>query len=212
MASTHTAGFARRGGLLYPMLVIAAIAVIVFSAVGVATMMGWMPAALSGVSNAPRSAASEQRLAATDTRAPGGALPAVPTAPTPQAAPEVPHAPTAAPVAPECADCGVIESIRAVEVKGDASWMGAGGGAAVGALVGSQIGHGRGQMLASGLGAGAGAYGGIQLEKELKKTVKYQVRVRMPDGNVRTFVRSRQPQFAVGQKVRLTDRGLIAAG
>ena len=38
---------ARKGGLLYPMLVIAAIAVIAFSATGIATMLGWMPPALS---------------------------------------------------------------------------------------------------------------------------------------------------------------------
>ena len=37
-----------QSGLLYPLMVIAAIAVTVFSAVGVATMMGWMPGALSG--------------------------------------------------------------------------------------------------------------------------------------------------------------------
>ena len=43
----------RRGGLLYPMLVIAAIAVIVFSVTGIATMMGWLPNALSGRDPAP---------------------------------------------------------------------------------------------------------------------------------------------------------------
>lgn len=34
----------KRQGILYPAMVIAAIALIVFSAVGIATMMGWMPA------------------------------------------------------------------------------------------------------------------------------------------------------------------------
>ena len=33
----------RRQGLLYPMMVIAAIAVIVFSVVGIASMAGWLP-------------------------------------------------------------------------------------------------------------------------------------------------------------------------
>lgn len=36
------------GGLLYPMMVIAAIAVIVFSILGIASVTGWMPSALSG--------------------------------------------------------------------------------------------------------------------------------------------------------------------
>ena len=35
-------------GLLYPMMVIAAIAVIVFSLLGIATVMGWMPQGLVG--------------------------------------------------------------------------------------------------------------------------------------------------------------------
>jgi hypothetical protein len=34
-------------GLLYPLMVIAAIAVIVFSVLGMATIMGWMPSALA---------------------------------------------------------------------------------------------------------------------------------------------------------------------
>jgi hypothetical protein len=34
-------------GLLYPMMVIAAIAVIVFSIVGILTIMGWMPSAMA---------------------------------------------------------------------------------------------------------------------------------------------------------------------
>ena len=35
-------------GLLYPMMIIAAIAVIVFSIVGIASMAGWMPNAMLG--------------------------------------------------------------------------------------------------------------------------------------------------------------------
>ena len=35
-------------GLLYPMMVIAAIAVIVFSILGIATVMGWLPSGLVG--------------------------------------------------------------------------------------------------------------------------------------------------------------------
>ena len=37
-----------RTGLLYPMMVIAAIAVIVFSLIGIATVMGWLPQGLVG--------------------------------------------------------------------------------------------------------------------------------------------------------------------
>ena len=43
-------------GLLYPMMVIAAIAVIVFSIVGMVSIAGWMPNALSGSLQGPRAA------------------------------------------------------------------------------------------------------------------------------------------------------------
>jgi hypothetical protein len=43
-------------GILYPLMLIAAAAVIVFSIAGIATMMGWMPGALSSDA-APRQSA-----------------------------------------------------------------------------------------------------------------------------------------------------------
>ena len=41
-----------KSGLLYPMMVIAAIAVIVFSVVGIASIAGWLPSGLVGRANA----------------------------------------------------------------------------------------------------------------------------------------------------------------
>lgn len=59
-----TAGTAvKDAGILYPLMLIAATAVIVFSIAGIATMMGWMPSALSGGADAARArppAASQQ--------------------------------------------------------------------------------------------------------------------------------------------------------
>ena len=45
METENAAG--RKGGILYPTMLIAAIAVIIFSVLGIATMMGYMPSALS---------------------------------------------------------------------------------------------------------------------------------------------------------------------
>ena len=85
-------------GLLYPMMVIAAIAVIVFSIAGIATITGWMPNAMRGLD-----------VGATESQ--------VAPAPTPSAATAVPAADKAAP-AFQCAECGVIESIREIERRG----------------------------------------------------------------------------------------------
>jgi outer membrane lipoprotein SlyB len=203
---------ARRGGLLYPMLVIAAIAVIVFSVTGIATMMGWLPGALSQRDSALSPRESTVRL---EQPAPRGEIDGPRTAPGVPAADVSRSAADAQAVAPSpvlCAHCGVIESIRPVEVQGQSSWLGAAGGAVVGGLLGNQIGSGRGRTAATVVGAGAGAYGGSEIEKHVKTSVRYRVRVRMEDGTHRTFNEAKQPAYAVGQTVRVTDRGIRPAG
>lgn len=85
MATADT--FDKRSGLLYPMMLIAAIAVIVFSVAGIATMMGWMPGALSG------------------------------SGPAAKPATDRPHAAAGAPASASCSECGVIESVRAIEFE-----------------------------------------------------------------------------------------------
>ena len=124
----------KQPGLLYPLMLIAAIALIVFSIVGIATMMGWMPSVMS-------TRAAPERTGAVPTTVDAG------------------RGETAS-----CADCGVVESIRAT--KGEA-----------------------------GMGA-----------------VTYQIRVRMGDGATRTFNESDRPALAVGQRVRITERGIAPAG
>ena len=53
----------KRSGLLYPMMLIAAIAVIVISIAGIAMMMGWVPGALSGGGPAAEPEAAPPRAA-----------------------------------------------------------------------------------------------------------------------------------------------------
>ena len=185
----------RKGGLLYPMLVIAAISVIVFSVTGIATMMGWLPNALSSRESAPAFehpavpgdvSSQPSVLAGTDTRL-------------------APRGPAA------CAGCGVVVAIRAVETPRETSWLGAAGGAIVGGLLGHQIGRGGGRTAATVAGAAGGAYAGNEIEKHVGKSVHYRVRVRLEDGTYRTFNEAARPPYAVGQSVRVTDRGVVPA-
>ena len=118
-------------GILYPVMLIAAIAVIVFSVAGIATMMGWMPGLLSDAGPAGAQPVPASKLAE----------PRVVTAAT------------------DCRDCGVVESMRAVETS-----------------------------------------------------VNYEIRVRMDDGTSRTLCERARPALTIGQKVRVTDLGVIAAG
>jgi len=193
MDTTNTvenrSGTDRSAGILYPLMLIAAIAVIVFSVVGIATMMGWLPNVESKTDPAAKSAPATKSSASGTNR------------------PRVAYSGTGA-----CPDCGVVESIRAVESKGKGTGLGMLGGAVVGGILGNQVGRGDGRTAATVVGAGAGAYAGNEIEKNTSKTVAYQVRVRMNDGTYRTVRESAQPALAVGQKVRVTEQGIIAAG
>ena len=172
-----------RPGILYPLMLIAAITVIVFSVAGIATMMGWLPSVESKVEPAAKAAPAKSAAGR----------------------PRVMSSAAAA-----CGDCGVVESIRAVEAKGEGSGLGAVGGAVVGGILGNQVGRGSGRTAATVVGAGA--YAGHEIEKNVNKSVSYQVRVRMNDGTYRTFHEHAQPALAIGQKVRVTGQGIVATG
>jgi len=180
-----------RSGILYPMLVSAAIAVIILSAVGVAAMTGMLPRADSSMSSvSPPHAESA-----------GGSYDGAPPSNGGMAAAD--HA---------CANCGVVESITPVEVHAaHGSGIGLVAGGVTGALLGNQIGHGSGNTLATIAGAAGGAYAGNEIEKHAKKSLRYQVRVRMNDGTYRTTSQSSQPPFAVGDRVRVVN-GQVVAG
>ena len=108
---------------------------------------------------------------------------------------------------PSCADCGVVQSIRAVEQKGEGSGVGLVAGGVVGGVLGHQIGSGRGNTVATIAGAGAGAYAGHQVEKNVKKKTTWNVAIRMDSGQVRTFTYTSQPAVREGERVKLVDGG-----
>ena len=92
-----------------------------------------------------------------------------------------------------------METVTAVERKGNPNGVGAVAGGAVGAVVGNQIGKGSGRTFATILGAVGGGLAGHMIEKNVKKETVYQVRVRMDDGSIRTIEQASLP--AVGGKV-----------
>ena len=183
----------KQRNLLYPLMVIAAVAVIVFSIVGIATMLGWLPSAQSMADPASRTDAVSGMETAPVRALPGSA------------------AAVGTPAPAQCASCGVIESIRVVESKGEGTGVGAVTGGVVGGILGNQVGRGSGRTVMTVVGAGAGAYAGHEIEKNVKRTTQYQIGVRMSDGGLRTFYQQSQPALGVGQKVEVTEKGLTAA-
>lgn len=183
----------RNNGILYPMLVIAAVSVIIFSALGVASLTGLIPAAQSDSVQQPESQPKMQPQSVQPPAKPARA------------------APTRI-VAAACDNCGVVNAINAIEVKGQSSGLGVVAGGVTGALLGNQIGRGNGNAIATIAGAAGGAFAGNEIEKNMKKAVRYQVRVRMNDGTYRTTYQSSAPAFSVGEKVKVVNGQVVSPG
>ncbi len=183
----------RNRGILYPMLVIAAVSVIIFSALGVASLTGLIPAAQSNSVQQPEPQPKMQPQS--------GQPPAKPA----RAAPTLI-------AAGACDNCGVVSAINAIEVKGQSSGLGVVAGGVTGALIGNQIGRGGGNTVATIAGAAGGAYAGNEIEKNMKKAVRYRIRVRMNDGTFRTTYQSSAPAFSVGEKVKVVNGQVVSLG
>ncbi len=219
-----------------PLFVIAAIAVILFSVTGTATLLGWLPSAHSGAGpvadtnplkpasgpGTPPMALAGAGSPASDTRP---TTPVPPASPAPAAlVPPPGSAPTAAestakdgappmtnPPHPVCRDCGVVRAVERQRLEGQASGLGAVAGGLLGAVVGHQIGNGNGNTAATLLGAGGGALAGNTIEKNTHASERWNVRVELAAGGTRTFHFREQPDFAVGSHVRIQDGRLIPA-
>src|SRR6266568_4939550 len=110
----------------HPLVIIAAIAVTLFSLVGIAAVLGWIPTSVGGGATAQAPAQPEAAKQAEEQHA-------VKPKPRPVHQAVVPPPPPQ--VAAICKECAVIEDVREVEVAGQAS----GAGALGGGLAGNQI-------------------------------------------------------------------------
>ena len=123
------------------------------------------------------------------------------------------YAANSAPVRQICESCGVVESVRAVERQAEqGSGLGAVAGAVLGGVLGNQVGGGNGRTLATVAGAVGGGYAGNTIEKRTHTTTTYEVRVKMENGNTRTFTPSTQPEWHAGDRVRVNDGRLTSRG
>lgn len=110
------------------------------------------------------------------------------------------------PVANACAHCGVVEAVRAVQLKGEGTGVGAVAGGVLGGVLGNQIGKGGGRAVATVIGAVGGGVAGHEVEKRARSQTAYEVRVRMDDGSLRTLTQSVAP--APGSRVRVDGQQL----
>ena len=194
----------------HPLIIIAAIAVSLFSLVGIGAVLGWIPTSVGGgaspapVAQAPEQAQPEPAKQAEQkpvVKRPKPVVRSEPPQPVAQAV--VPPPPPM--VAAICRECAVIEEVREVEKAGQGSGVGAVGGAVVGGVVGHQVGGGRGKDVATVLGAIGGGIAGHQIEKNVKKTKEYHIVVRYENGTKGLFVQATPPSWRIGDKVKVIN-------
>ena len=198
----------------HPLIIIAAIAITLFSLVGIGAVLGWIPTSVGnpGAASAPVALAPEQPATQPEEAKPERKPTAKPK-PKPLAKSEPLHEPARAAVPPPppvvvaaiCRECAVIEEVREVEKAGQASGAGAVGGAVVGGVIGHQMGGGRGKDVATVLGVIGGGLAGNAIEKNAKKTVEYQIVVRYEDGTKGLFTQATPPSWRPGDKVKVIN-------
>ena len=206
---------------LHPLLLLAAVSLTVFSAVGIAALTGLIPHSKGSVKEeAPVVAQAEPAPAPSAAPAPVAPKPAkkhVARAATPKAAEPVTYRDFSEPAtvtqAPQVIETpkpvikpgllGTVQSVREVEQKGDAKGVGAVGGGLAGAVLGHNIGdHNK---LVTVLGAAGGAFVGNQIEKQARATKHWELTVRYDDGTTQTFNSDAQPFWHQGDRVRLYE-------
>jgi outer membrane lipoprotein SlyB len=181
----------------HPLMIGAAIAVILFCVAGFAAVMGWIP-----------KSGADSQVPPVDAKAsaPAPAKAAASKASQSTAAKPHPLQVAAAPAArPICKECGVVDAIREVQKEGEAKGVGAVAGGVLGGVVGHQMGNGRGRDVMTVVGAVGGAVAGNQIEKNMKKTTTYETTVRFEDGSTRVLSQSAAPGWRVGDRVKLVD-------
>ena len=192
-----------------PIVAIAAVSLIIFSAVGVGVLTGVIPNSFSKdadvaaptapmtSADAQQGQAKPQQVATRDARSPQPDPVRVAAAESPKAAPSI------------CADCGKVTTIQMVEQEGEGTGLGAVAGGVVGGVLGNQIGRGTGRKIATVAGAAGGAYVGHQAEKSIKSAKRWDVAVRMDSGSTRMFSFNHEPMVRVGDYVKVRDGQLV---
>jgi outer membrane lipoprotein SlyB len=197
----------------HPVMVIAAVAVVLFCGVGSAAIMGWLPTSSATVQGAapmpgqlssvpppeqqPQRQSQQQAGYAGNLNNANNANNAA--AQGQMEEPAAQHAPAV------CNSCGVVESVRSIEHRGQGSGVGAAGGAILGGLLGNQVGSGHGRQLATVAGAVGGAVAGNQVEGNMKTTHSWEITVRMDNGKKRVLHQSSQPQWRSGDQVKIVN-------
>ena len=98
---------------------------------------------------------------------------------------------------------GTVEFVKAVQIEGSKSGVGAIGGGLAGGLIGSTIGGGDGSTLAAVGGALAGAFVGSKVEEKSTQLDGLEITVKLDSGKAIAVVQEADVLFVVGERVRV---------
>jgi len=181
----------------HALLWITGIAVILFSATGIAAMMGWIPDSFGTPSNTTALETSTN--------------PVKPSTPKAYTAHTTTAQMTRNTSPMKCAECGVVESVREIVRSGEASGLGAAGGAVVGGVLGSQVGGGKGKTAATVVGAVGGAVAGNMIERQVKSTTGHEITILLEDGSRRVItVAGGATMWRPGDHVKVINDGILS--
>jgi len=161
----------------------------------VSTTTGAAPAAVAVVGQPVPLTASQP---AAQSPAVASAKPVHPSKPVPGTTSATSQGQGAAPAA-VCTRCGVVESVAAVQKKGQGTGLGVVAGGVLGGVVGHQVGGGNGKTAMTVLGAIGGGLAGNEVEKRARSETLFDISVRMEDGSTRVFQRAQS--MALGTRV-----------
>jgi outer membrane lipoprotein SlyB len=102
---------------------------------------------------------------------------------------------------------GVVESVRAVNIEGTKTPVGAGAGAVVGGVAGSTVGGGRGSIVGATVGAVLGGLGGAAAEEAVTRQGGLEITVKLDSGQLLAITQAADEAFRVGDRVRVLSGG-----
>lgn len=102
---------------------------------------------------------------------------------------------------------GVVESVRAVNIEGTKTPIGAGAGAVVGGVAGSTVGSGRGSIVGATAGAVLGGLGGAAAEEAVTRDKGVEITVKLDSGRLIAVTQAADEVFQVGDRVRVLSGG-----
>lgn len=183
----------------HPLIITAAVAVILASGIAIASMTGLLPSNNANMSDQEIAQMEEEARLEEEAKAKEEAAA--------KKAASKPAASKPAPVqtASTCSTCGRVVEIRQRTVQGEGTGIGAVAGGVVGGLLGNQIGGGSGKKVATAAGVVGGAVLGNKIEKDRNSTTQYDVVVQYDAGGSDVFSFSSPPSWQSGDRVKVVN-------